>query len=166
MLQEHVGEAAAIRCAVITVSDTRTSQTDAAGPWIVKRLLAANHVPVHQEIVPDDPIRVRGCVLGLCDGSTCDAIILTGGTGVAPRDTTYEAITAIYEKRIDGFGELFRQLSFGQIGARAMLSRASAGVRRNVAIFSLPGAMGAVESGMDQLVVPVLGHLVALLRGQ
>ena len=99
-----------------------------------------------------------------CDDPTCDAVLLTGGTGIAARDTTPEAIARLLEKRLDGFGELFRMLSFEQIGAAAMLSRAAAGVRGSTLVFSMPGSTGAVMLAMDRLILPQLPHAVALLR--
>lgn len=150
-------------CAVVTVSDTRTPETDKGGPLIVDRLKAAGHQLLGYEIIPDDPARIRAHVEALCAG-TCDVVILTGGTGIAPRDRTYEAISPLLEKRLDGFAELFRLLSFEEIGPSAMLSRALAGTRGKTLLFSLPGSPNAVQLAMDRLILPVLPHAVALLR--
>ena len=153
-----------VGCAVITVSDTRTPETDKSGLAIRDRLDAAGHDILVREIVPDDPTTVSSTVTRWCDDPRCDAVLLTGGTGIAARDTTPEAIAGLLEKRLDGFGELFRALSFEQIGAAAMLSRATAGVRGSTLVFSMPGSTAAVILAMDRLILPQLPHAVALLR--
>ncbi len=153
-----------VRCAVITVSDTRTVETDKSGSLIRDRLDVAGHDVLVREIVPDDPTVVSSTVTRWCDDPTCDAVLLTGGTGITARDTTPEAIVGLLEKRLDGFGELFRVLSFEQIGAAAMLSRATAGVRGRTLVFSMPGSTGAVMLAMDKLILPQLPHAVAMLR--
>ncbi len=152
-----------IPCAIVTVSDTRTKENDTGGATIRERLEAAGHVVVDYTILRDEPERIRGHVLSLCERGECRAVLLTGGTGISPRDTTYEAVSALIEKRLDGFGELFRMLSFEDIGAAAMLSRAVAGTRGRTVIFAMPGSPSAVRLAMDKLVVPQLGHLIALL---
>ena len=154
--------AAAVRCFVLTISDTRTESTDASGRAITDLLQAAGHVVQGHAILPDDPRVVRDAVaaqLGMVD-----AIVTTGGTGITSRDSTYEALAAVFEKRLDGFGELFRALSFAEIGSAAMLTRAAAGVARATAIFMLPGSEQAVRLGMSRLIVPELGHVVRELR--
>ncbi len=118
-----------------------------------------------QAIVPDDPGRIRAQLEELLALPMLDAVIVNGGTGLAPRDTTYEAVTTLLDKRIDGFGELFRMLSFQEVGPAAMLSRAAAGVARGKILVSLPGATGAVDLAMRRLLVPELGHMVELVRG-
>ena len=150
-------------CAVLTISDTRTPETDRGGTAIVARLKAAGHRVLSHEIVPDDPVLIRKRLEVLC-AQECDVVLLTGGTGIAPRDTTFEAISPLMEKRLDGFAELFRSLSFQDIGPAAMLSRALAGTRGKTIIFSLPGSPKAVELAMERLILPVLPHAVALLR--
>lgn len=152
-----------IPCAIVTVSDTRTKENDTGGATIRERLEAAGHVVVDYTILRDEPKAISAHVLSLCERGQCRAVLLTGGTGISPRDTTYEAVSALIEKRLDGFGELFRMLSFDEIGAAAMLSRAVAGTRGRTAIFAMPGSPSAVRLAMDKLVVPQLGHLVALL---
>jgi len=160
---EHLSkQATTVVCAVVTVSDTRTKETDASGKLIVERLEGAGHRVVGYELLPDAPGRIRAHVEALCTGD-CRAVLITGGTGPARRDTTYEAISDLLEKRLDGFGELFRVLSFDEIGAAAMLSRAVAGVRGQTVIFSMPGSTGAVRLAMDKLILPQLGHIVSLL---
>ena len=155
---------ASVRCAVITISDTRTRETDTSGPLIRERLESAGYAVIRHEILPDDPGIVRKLITELCDDPACHAILLTGGTGLAPRDTTYEAIAALLDKRLDGFGELFRMLSYNEIGAPAMLSRATAGVCGSTLIFSMPGSTGAVRLAMEKLILPELGHLTALVN--
>ena len=104
-------------------------------------------------------------VTELCRRADCQAVLLTGGTGLAPRDTTYEAVSELLDKRLDGFGELFRMLSYEEIGSAAMLSRATAGVCEATMVFSMPGSTGAVRLAMDKLILPQLGHLAALAGG-
>lgn len=155
-----------VPCAVITVSDTRTVDTDKSGRLICDLLTQAGHSIHVYEIVPDEPDRVSITVTRFCREPACRAVLLTGGTGLAPRDTTHEAVAALLEKRLDGFGELFRTLSYAQIGAAAMLSRALAGVCNATAVFSMPGSVEAVELAMEKLIVPQLGHVCALLRDE
>lgn len=161
--RHHAGSIDSVACAVVTVSDTRTPDTDTSGALVRERLESAGHRVVNYEIVPDEASGVRERVVALCGEENCQAILLTGGTGLAPRDTTYEAITSILEKRLDGFGELFRMLSYQEVGSAAMLSRAVAGVCRSTVIFSMPGSTGAVRLAMDKLILPELGHLAWLL---
>ena len=148
-----------IRCAVITVSDTRTEETDTSGRSIVELLTAAGHHVVGHTILKDDPILVRARVHAFL-ASDAQVILTTGGTGITSRDSTYEAVTALYEKRLEGFGELFRMLSFKEIGPAAMMSRASAGLAAGRIIVSLPGSEDAVRLALEQLLLPELGHLV------
>ena len=152
-----------VACAVITVSDTRTMDTDKTGAWIQDRLALAQHRVHSYEIIPDEPSTIRDRIVTLCDVEACQVILLAGGTGLAKRDTTYDVVNDLVEKRLDGFGELFRYLSYIEIGPRAMLSRAVAGVRQQTAIFSLPGSPSAVALAMDKLILPELGHIVWLL---
>lgn len=155
----------AAACAVLTVSDTRTPETDTSGTRIRTLLAAAGHRVVAYDILPDEPARIRRRLEELLAAAEIDAVIVSGGTGLAPRDTTYEVIGALLDKRLDGFGELFRMLSYGEIGAAAMLSRAVAGAARGKLLASLPGSTAAVELAMTKLLVPELGHVVGLLRG-
>ena len=165
MTAHHHHDATAVACAVVTVSDTRTPETDASGACIRKALEAAGHRVVSYAIMPDEPARIREHVERVLADPGVQAVIVNGGTGIARRDTTYEALAALLDKRLDGFGELFRMLSYQQVGAAAMLSRAAAGVAGQTVIVSLPGAPAAVELAMQKLVVPVLGHMVHLVRG-
>ena len=149
-----------IRCAVLTISDTRTPDTDASGDLIKETLKLAGHKIVAYQIVPDDPDQIQGLLAEWIAREEIRAILTNGGTGIAARDTTYDAIAGILDKRIDGFGELFRMLSWQEIGAAAMLSRAVAGVAGGRLIVAMPGSVNAVRLALTKLIVPELGHLV------
>jgi molybdenum cofactor biosynthesis protein B len=154
-----------VACAIVTVSDTRTTETDTSGARTREILLHAGHRVTSQTILPDEPARVRAHVERLLGDADVDAVLVNGGTGLAPRDSTYEAIASLLEKRLDGFGELFRMLSYAEVGAAAMLSRAVAGVARGKVVASMPGSTAAVALAMEKLIVPELGHMVTLARG-
>jgi molybdenum cofactor biosynthesis protein B len=147
-----------VRCFVLTISDTRDEANDTSGKAIVAALADAGHVVIGRGIVRDDPSEVRRVVQQ--HAPAVQAIVMTGGTGITSRDSTYEAVAAMLDKRIDGFGELFRMLSYEQVGSAAMLSRACAGTIGRTAIFSLPGSEAAVRLAMDKLILPELGHVV------
>lgn len=153
-------------CAVITASDTRTAETDTSGKKITDLLAAHNHPVVSYQILKDEPGQIAAAVRALLERPDVDAIVINGGTGIAPRDTTFEAIQGLLEKEISGFGELFRMLSYQDIGSAAMMTRATAGVARGKVVVSLPGSTGAVELGMTKLLLPELGHMLFLLRGE
>jgi molybdenum cofactor biosynthesis protein B len=153
-----------VACAVLTVSDTRSLDTDVSGARICELLVAGGHTVAVRDILPDDPEPLRGRVAGLVSDAL-EAVIITGGTGLAPRDNTYEVVAELLDKRIDGFGELFRSLSFAEIGPVAMLSRAVAGAAGRTVVVALPGSTNAVDLAMGRLLLPVLGHMVALVRG-
>jgi len=158
---EHKAHAPmSVRCFVLTVSDTRTEATDSSGRAIAELLTAAGHVVSGRALVKDDPDAVRDTVQRQLAGTGAQAIITTGGTGITSRDSTYEVVSRLLEKRLDGFGELFRMLSFEQIGAAAMMSRACAGIAAGHIVISLPGSEAAVRLAMERLVIPELGHLV------
>ncbi|MBD1821625.1 MogA/MoaB family molybdenum cofactor biosynthesis protein [Cyanobacteria bacterium FACHB-DQ100] len=160
--QPHPDKAAiAVSCAVITVSDTRTIETDRSGQLIQSLLKQSGHTIAHYAIVPDEPDQIRAQFVNLF---AVDAVILSGGTGIAPRDTTYDAIEQLLEKTLPGFGEIFRSLSYAEIGSRAIASRAIAGVYSNKLIFSLPGSSNAVKLAVEQLILPELVHLVTQLK--
>jgi molybdenum cofactor biosynthesis protein B len=162
---EHKSHApTSVRCFVLTVSDTRTRETDTGGRAIADLLLAAGHIVADQTIVKDDPDLVRGTIERQLARPDVDAIITTGGTGITSRDSTYEAVTAMLHKRLDGFGELFRMLSYADIGPSAMMSRAVAGLVAGRIVISLPGSEAAVRLAMERLVVPEIGHLVQQAR--
>lgn len=164
--QHRADAIASVACAVLTVSDTRTPATDVAGALIRRLLEAAGHRLIASAIVPDDPDLVRDQVLEWCTDPACQAVLINGGTGLASRDNTYEAVSALLEKRLDGFGELFRMLSYHDVGPAAMLSRAVAGVCRQTLLFSLPGAPAAVQLGVEKLILPELPHAVSLIAKQ
>jgi molybdenum cofactor biosynthesis protein B len=147
-----------IRCGVLTISDTRTFATDTGGQLAQQLLQTAGHQIVTYTIVRDEPIDVVAQVRQWC--SLCQVIITTGGTGIAKRDTTIDALEPLFDRRLPGFGEIFRMLSFAQVGAAAMLSRATAGTIAQTLVFCLPGSPAAVELAMTQLIVPELRHLV------
>lgn len=153
-----------VPCAILTVSDTRTFETDRSGQLIQQALQAAGHSIIRYTILPDEPDQIRSQVLEWCQTSELRAIILNGGTGIAPRDTTYDAIEQLLEKTLPGFGELFRSLSYAEIGSRAMASRAIAGVCQEKLIFSLPGSSNAVKLALEKLILPELSHLVQQLH--
>ena len=154
------GAPTSVRCFVATVSDTRTEANDKSGRAIVDLLTGAGHVVVGRTIVKDEPELVRDAVERQLANPDVQAVITTGGTGITSRDSTYEAVSALLQKRLDGFGELFRMLSFEQIGPAAMMSRACAGLAAGRIVISLPGSEAAVRLAMERLVVPELGHLV------
>src|SRR2546427_2320733 len=162
---EHKAHApVSVRCFVLTVSDTRTVETDASGRAIVELLTAAGHEVAGRTIVKDDPDLVRGTIERQLASPDVHAIITTGGTGITSRDSTYEAVAGLLQKRLDGFGELFRMLSFEQIGPAAIMSRASAGLVAGRIVVSLPGSEAAVRLAMERLLIPELGHLVEQAR--
>ena len=152
-----------ICCAILTVSDSRTPETDRSGQLMRQRLQAAGHEIGAYQLLADQPHLIRAQVLTWCAEAKLQAILLNGGTGIAPRDTTYDAIEALLDKTLPGFGELFRWLSYAEIGSRAMASRAVAGVCQGKLLFSLPGSTAAVELGLEKLILPELGHLVRQL---
>lgn len=149
---------------MLTVSDTRTEETDTGGRAVADLLTSAGHVIVGRAIVRDDADIVRSTVVRQLDTDGVDAVISTGGTGITSRDSTYEAVTSLLEKRLDGFGELFRMLSYEQVGAAAMMSRATAGLARGRIVIALPGSEAAVRLAMAKLVVPELAHMVQQAR--
>ena len=162
---EHKQQApAVVRCYVVTVSDTRTDDTDTGGRAIVDLLHAAGHQVAGKTIVKDDAPIVRSTVERQLANAGVDAIITPGGTGISSRDATYDAIVGLLEKQLDGFGELFRMISYQAIGPAAMLSRATAGLSANRIIIALPGSEAAVRLAMEKLVLPELGHLVQQAR--
>lgn len=154
----------AVSCFVVTVSDTRTESTDTSGRAVADLLAGAGHRVTGRTIVKDDPSLVRAEVQKRLAATDVDVIITTGGTGITSRDSTFEAVDAFLEKRLDGFGELFRMLSYQEIGSAAMMSRATAGLASGRIIIVLPGSENAVRLAMTRLVLPELGHLVQQAR--
>ena len=158
--EEHRRVAAQfVGCAILTVSDTRTVDTDTSGTVIATLLRKGGHHVVAYQIIRDEPEAVRRTCEGWSADPDVQVILTNGGTGIAARDTTYDAIASMLEKRLDGFGELFRMLSYQEIGAAAMLSRAVAGVYRRRIIIAMPGSTNAVTLAMERLVLPELAHL-------
>ncbi len=158
--QEHRQHARdiVVRCAVITVSDTRTKDSDLSGALIKARLAEEGHPVVDHRIVQDEPAQVAAMLDELA--GRVEVVLLNGGTGISKRDTTFEAVSSKLDKTLPGFGEIFRMLSYQEIGAGAMLSRAVAGVYRDTLLFSMPGSTNAVKLALEKLIVPELRHLV------
>lgn len=148
----------AVPVAVVTVSDTRTPETDTSGQLAQELLTKAGHQVCDYRLVRDEPDQITALLDELADG-TCKVIIFNGGTGIAPRDTTYDALTSKLEKILPGFGELFRMLSYAEVGASAMLSRATAGLYKGKIVFSTPGSPNAVQVALEKLILPELQHL-------
>jgi molybdenum cofactor biosynthesis protein B len=162
--EEHKREGPArVRVFVVTASDTRSEADDESGAWLRQAVADAGHELTGYRIVPDDPAAIRG-VLEAAGRAGAEAIVVNGGTGVAARDRTFEAVAGFLEKRLDGFGELFRMLSFQEIGSAAMLSRAVAGTWAGRVIFSVPGSTAAVRLAWERLIAPELGHVLRELR--
>ncbi|MBO9598469.1 MAG: MogA/MoaB family molybdenum cofactor biosynthesis protein [Cohnella sp.] len=160
--EQHRQEAPkTVACRVITVSDTRTPETDTSGQ-LIRRLLAEHGYSVAgYEIVQDDYEGIRALLREAADDPAVEAVLLNGGTGIAGRDTTFEAVSSLLDKEMPGFGEIFRMLSFTEdIGSAAILSRAIAGTIGRTAVFSMPGSTGAVRLAMTRLIVPELGHVM------
>ena len=164
-LTEHRREApASVAVHIVTVSDTRTLETDTSGTLIASLLDEGGHRIAGRTVLKDEPADVRRTVEALVRDEAVDVVITTGGTGITARDSTFEAIDGLLEKRLVGFGELFRMLSYQEIGAAAMLSRATAGLTTRTVILALPGSEHAVRLAMEKLVLPELGHLVREAR--
>jgi len=167
MSQPHPDqEFISLRCAVITVSDTRTPETDRSGQLMQSQLQERGHQILDYVILPDHPKQIIDQLSTLGTVQELEVILCNGGTGIAPRDTTYDAVASLLEKTLPGFGELFRYLSYQEIGSRAIASRAIAGVYQGKLVFSLPGSSNAVKLGLEQLILPELVHLVKQIQGQ
>lgn len=159
-LQHKASSPASVTCYVLTISDTRSVENDTSGRAIAELLEGAGHRVAGRHIVHDDPAAIREALTTQLAAPAIQAIVTTGGTGITSRDSTYEVVTGLLEKRLDGFGELFRMLSYQEIGAAAMMSRACAGTAAGTIVLSLPGSEQAVRLAMTKLVLPELGHLV------
>lgn len=158
---EHKALSPAVaHCYILTISDTRTEATDSSGRTIFDLLFAGGHQVTGRKIVRDEPDEVRKAITEQLDKPDVQVILTTGGTGITSRDTTYEAILSLLDKKLDGFGELFRSISYQEIGSAAMLSRAVGGLARGKVILSMPGSENAVRLAMTKLILPELGHLV------
>ena len=153
-----------VRVAVLTISDTRTPETDTGGNAIVELVGEAGHEVSRREIVEDDAPRIEVVLQEFLADANVDAVITTGGTGISARDTTYEVVSRLIDKKLDGFGELFRMLSYEEIGAAAILSRAVAGASGAKFVACLPGSTNAVRLAMEKLLVPEIPHVVFELR--
>jgi len=159
--REHKATAPkSVGCFVLTVSDTKNPETDTSGAVIRELLTTAGHRVAGSAIVRDEPAEVARLVRDACARDDVQTVILTGGTGITSRDSTYEAVEALLDKRLPGFGELFRMLSFQEIGAAAMLSRAQMGIHARRIVVSLPGSPNACRLALDKLLIPELGHLL------
>ncbi len=164
-LEEHrSGAIQGVRCAIITVSDSRTLDTDASGRELARRIEAAGHRAVMRTVISDEPGLIAEELKRFLADSGVDAILMSGGTGLAPRDTTVEAVRPLLNREIPGFGELFRFLSHARIGSAAMLSRAVAGVAAGKPVFCLPGSLPGVILGLEELILPELGHILQQIR--
>ncbi|MGE0537662.1 MAG: molybdenum cofactor biosynthesis protein B [Pirellulales bacterium] len=155
---------ATIRCAVVTVSDTRTLETDTGGQTIVDLLAGGGHEVTVREIVPDEPRQLRTLLVQLANRPDIDAVLVTGGTGISQRDRTFETVAELLDKQIPGYGELFRWLSFQEIGAAAMLSRTIGGLLGHTVVLTMPGSPHAVRLAVERLILPELAHLVREAR--
>ncbi len=163
--QEHKAHApASVGCFVLTISDSKTPETDTSGALIRELVSAAGHRVTGHAIVKDEPDQVAAVIRSGCAAPSVEAFILTGGTGITSRDSTYEAIEALLDKRLAGFGELFRMLSYQEVGAAAMLSRAQGGVVQGRVLFSLPGSPNACRLALEKLIIPELPHLIREVR--
>ena len=159
---EHRDKAAAlppVRVAVYTISDSRTPETDKSGALIRELLAAAGHTVVDYAILPDEPDLIRGRLLAQINEPETQVVLTNGGTGIAPRDGTFEAVSALIDKEMPGFGELFRMLSWDEVGPASMLSRATAGLAGRTLLFAMPGSSNAVGLAMRKLIIPELSHL-------
>lgn len=161
---EHKKEAPPqVRVFVVTASDTRGEAEDASGAYLKSAAAAAGHAVVGYRVVKDEPLAIRAALQAAVEAGA-EAIVVNGGTGIAARDRTYEAVAGVIEKRIDGFGELFRALSYAEIGSAAMLSRAVAGTFDGRVVFSVPGSSAAVRLAWEKLIAPEVGHVLRELR--
>jgi molybdenum cofactor biosynthesis protein B len=159
--QQHKAHAPAkVHCLVITCSDTRTTETDTSGRLIMKLLAERGHETADYHIVKDEPAQITAAIAAGLANDAVQAVIVNGGTGISRRDSTFEAVDSMLEKRLDGFGEIFRYLTYLDIGSPAIMSRATAGIVKGRVLFSTPGSENAVRLAMEKLILPELGHLV------
>lgn len=159
--QEHKSHAPKkVGCAVITCSDTRTRETDTSGQLIMTLLKEHGHDVVTYRLVKDEPAQITEQIGASAGDDAVQAIIINGGTGISRRDSTFEAVDSMLEKRLDGFGEVFRYLTYQEIGSPAIMTRATAGIVKGKVLFSTPGSENAVRLAMQKLILPELGHLV------
>lgn len=164
-VNEHRAAApSSLNLAVLTVSDTRTSETDTSGALIAALLDGAGHHVLERQIVPDEPERMRPLLEAWCSRDDIHAILVTGGTGISARDQTFETVSALLTKPLPGFGELFRMLSYAEIGPACLLSRAVGGLCRRTVLLVMPGSRAAVDLAMNKIILPELPHLVREAR--
>lgn len=156
----HAAAPIAVSCAVITVSDTRTLETDTGGRTLIDALTAAGHGVVERTIIPDEPETMRDKLREYCGRREISAVLLTGGTGISRRDQTFETVSGLLTKQLPGYGELFRALSYADIGPAAILSRAVGGLIDSTVVLTMPGSPAAVRLAMEKIILPELGHLV------
>ncbi len=154
-----------IRCFVVTVSDTRDESTDTSGQTIKQLLAAEGHQTAGYRIVKDEPAQIQSLLNEILKKDDIDAAIVNGGTGIAPRDGTFEVVSQLLEKKLDGFGEIFRYLSYLDIGSAAIMSRAAAGTAAGKILISVPGSSAAVKLAMEKLILPEIRHMVSQLQG-
>ena len=159
-ITEHKKDSLSVNVMVLTISDTRTEETDKSGQKMKELLKQHNHQVIAYEIVKDDKEEIEQVLLKGCRNPQIQVILTNGGTGLANRDVTFDILQQIIEKPILGFGELFRMLSYEEIGSATMLSRAMAGIAQQTVIFSVPGSTGAVSLAMEKLILPELAHIV------
>jgi molybdenum cofactor biosynthesis protein B len=162
---EHTAQGPPVaRCAIITVSDTRTLETDTGGQSVIDHLTIAGHSIVAREIIPDEPTRMRPLLESLRDRDDLDAILMTGGTGITTRDQTYETVSSLLDKPLPGYGEIFRMLSYHDIGPAAILSRATGGLLGRKVLLTMPGSPAAIRLAMEKIIIPQLPHLLREAR--
>jgi molybdenum cofactor biosynthesis protein B len=165
-VEEHKAKGKrSINCFIVTVSDTRDESTDQSGQLIKSLLAGEQHQLAGYRIVKDEPAQIEALLRQALAEKAVEAIIVNGGTGISPRDGTYEVIAGLLDKRLDGFGEIFRYLSYQDIGSAALMSRAVAGSAQGKVLISLPGSKGAVSLAMEKLILPELRHMVSQLQG-
>jgi len=153
-----------VTCVVITCSDTRTSQTDTSGQLMMRLLKEHGHELAGYHVIKDDPAQIRSLIEEAAAHDAVQAILVNGGTGISKRDSTFEAVDGMLEKRLVGFGEIFRYLTYKDIGSPAIMTRATAGIFRGRIIFSTPGSEGAVRLAMESLILPEIGHIIQQLN--
>lgn len=149
-----------VACAVVTVSDSRTIENDTAGQILKEQLTSQGHQIIHYQIIKDEPTQIRELLLKLVDDPSCQAMIFNGGTGISKRDRTFDVIDSFLEKKLTGFGEIFRYLSYLDIGSSAIMSRATAGSYKGRVIISIPGSPAAVKLALEKLILPEIAHMV------
>ncbi len=149
----------AVRLAIVTVSDTRTPETDQNRQYIEERMAELGHAVVAYRLIKDEPDQVATVIEELAAMPEVQLVLFNGGTGISPRDTTYDVVSRYLEKTMPGFGELFRMLSYQEVGAAAMFSRATAGVYQGTLVFSIPGSPNAVQVALEKLIIPEINHL-------